>query len=131
MIYALDTNVLVRYIIGDDKSQAQKAAKIVEALTPNTPAFISCIVLCELNWVLQSGYKIGKEERVAALQAILSTSVFTIERLEACLKALRFFEKGQADYSDYLIQQIAKQEGYGVVLTFDKTAQKSDGFQAL
>jgi predicted nucleic-acid-binding protein len=130
MSYALDTNVLARYIVQDDKAQAKKAAKVIEALQPETPAFISCIVLCELNWVLQSGYKVSKEERVSALQGILTASVFAIERLEICLKALRLYEVGQADYSDYLIQQIAKQEGYGTVLTFDKNAQKSDGFQS-
>lgn len=129
MNYALDTNVLARYIVQDDKAQAQKAAKVIEALQPDAPAFISCIVLCELNWVLQSGYKVSKEERISALQGILTASVFVIERLEVCLKSLRLYEAGQGDYSDYLIQQIAKQEGYGTVLTFDKNAQKSDGFQ--
>jgi hypothetical protein len=29
------------------------------------------------------------------------------------------------------IEPLAKQEGYGVVLTFDKTAQISDGFKDL
>lgn len=130
MTFALDTNVLVRYIVQDDKAQAKKAAQIIEALQPETPAFISCIVICELNWVLQSAYKISKEERIAALQGIMATSVFAIERMEACLKALRLYEKGSGDYSDYLIQQIARQEGYPTVLTFDKNAQKSDGFQS-
>ncbi len=130
MSYALDTNVLARYIVQDDKEQAKKAAKIIEALQPDAPAFISCIVLCELNWVLQSGYKVSKEERIVALERILTAAVFAIERLEICIKALRLYKAGQGDYSDYLIQQIAKQEGYATVLTFDKNAQKSEGFQS-
>jgi len=127
---ALDTNVLVRYIVQDDKEQARKAAKAIEALTPESPAFISCIVLCEINWVLQSAYGISKQERLKALQGILSVAVFTIERLNACLKALKHYETGQADFSDYLIRHIALQEGFDTVLSFDRKAQKAAGFQS-
>lgn len=129
-MFALDTNVLIRYIVQDDKLQAGKAGKIIEALDKDAPAFISCIVLCEINWVLQSAYKISKAERIKVLMGIITTSVFTVERSEACLKALRLFEQGQADYSDYLTQQIALQEGYDTVLTFDQKALKSRGFQS-
>jgi predicted nucleic-acid-binding protein len=45
------------------------------------------------------------------------------------MKALRRYEKEVADFSDYLIAEIAKEEGYGVVVTFDGQAQKSHGFQ--
>lgn len=126
---ALDTNVLVRYIVQDNIAQAQKATKAIEALTPDMPAFISCIVLCEINWVLKSVYKISKKDRLKALQNILTVAVFDIERLESCLKALKLYETGPTDFSDYLIQQIAWMEGYETVLTFDKKAQKSSGFK--
>ena len=127
---ALDTNILVRYIVQDNKIQAQKATKAIESLTPEMPAFISCIVLCEVNWVLKSVYKISKKDRIKALQNILSVAVFNIERLESCLKALKLYEAGPADFSDYLIQQIAWKEGCESVLTFDKKANKSPGFKS-
>lgn len=128
-MYALDTNVLVRYIVQDDKHQAQQAAYAIERLTPDDPAFISCIVLCEVHWVLKTAYKIAKEERLTALKKVLSVAAFDIERLECCTKALKQYEKGQADFSDYLIQEIAREEGYDIVLTFDVKAQQDSGFQ--
>lgn len=129
-MFALDTNVLLRYIMQDDKEQAKKASKVIEALTPDLPAFVSCIVLCELNWVLKSFYKMPKADRVMALQNILSVSVFDVEKLLECLRALKSYEDGKADFSDYLIQQSALQKGYATVLTFDKDAQKTDGFKS-
>ncbi len=126
---ALDTNILVRYIMQDDKTQSKKATQMIEGLTSDSPAFISCIVLCEFNWVLKSFYKIPKTDRLETLQSIVAVSVFDIERLGACMKALKLCEAGQADFSDYIIQQIAAQEGYDTVLTFDKKAQKSAGFK--
>jgi predicted nucleic-acid-binding protein len=130
-MYALDTNVLVRYIVQDDDAteQVQKATQAIERLVIDDPAFISCIVLCEMNWVLRTAYKISKEGRIAALRKILSVAAFHIERLECCTKALKRYEKGKADFSDYLIQEIARQEGYDTVLTFDTEAQQDTGFR--
>ena len=127
---ALDTNVLVRYIVQDEKIQARKASKAIEALTAQNPAFISCIVLCEINWVLKTAYKISKTNCIEALNNIISVAVFDIENLEACLAALKQYEAGRADFSDYLIQNIAKQKGYDTVLTFDKKALKHPNFKS-
>ena len=126
---ALDTNVLVRYLVQDDKTQARKATKVIEALTTDSPAFISCIVLCEINWVLKTAYKISKPECVEALNNIISVAVFDVENLEACMMALKQYGIGAADFSDYLIQNIAAQAGYDTVLTFDKKALKSPNFK--
>lgn len=130
MKFALDTNVLIRYIIQDDPKQAQKASELIEQLTAEKQGFISCLVLCELNWVLKISYKISKNDRIVILQKILSVPVFDIEQLDCCLKALRRYEKGQADFSDYLIQQIAEQQGYKTLLTFDQKASREIGFQS-
>jgi len=130
-MFALDTNVLVRYIVQDDKTQAGKATKIIEGLSADNPAFISCIVLCEINWVLKSAYKTPKQERLGVLQNLLSVPVFDIEQLECCVRALKFYQDGKADFSDYLIQDISRVHGYDTLLTFDKNAQKSKGFKGL
>ncbi len=127
---ALDTNVLVRYIIRDDKAQTRKASLAIDGLTTDAPAFISCIVLCEINWVLKTAYKVAKPDCIDALGRILSVAVFDIENLGACLAALKLYEAGQADFSDYLLQKIAQQEGYMTVLTFDKKALKDIGFMS-
>ena len=130
-MFGLDTNVLVRYIVQDDKTQAGKATKIIEGLSADSPAFISCIVLCEINWVLKSAYKISKQERLGVLQNLLSVPVFDIEQLDSCVRALKCYQDGKADFSDYLIQDISRVHGYGTLLTFDKNAQKSKGFKGL
>jgi predicted nucleic-acid-binding protein len=127
---ALDTNVLVRYIVQDDVAQARQASKAIEDLTISSPAFISCIVLCEINWVLKTAYKTSKAGRIEALKNIISIAVFDVENIGACVLSLKQYETGPADFSDYLIGAIAKQEGYNTVLTFDKKALKSAGFES-
>ena len=128
-MFALDTNILVRYIVQDDTEQSAIANNIIDGLNSDNSAFIACVVLCELNWVLKSGYKISKEQAIDILEKIITIPVFNIEHFDCCLKALKSYKNGQADFSDYLILEIAKLNGYKCVLTFDKNALKSDGFQ--
>ncbi len=130
-MFALDSNVLVRYLTQDINApeQVKKANHSIDRLTPDDPAFISCVVLCEVLWVLKTAYKSSKEWRVGALKKIISTAEFNIERLECCAKALKHYERGKADFSDYLIREIARHEGYDVVLTFDTEALQNEGFQ--
>lgn len=95
---ALDTNVLVRYIVQDNREQAQKADSVIERLTSEERAFISCIVLCEVNWVLSTTYKISRVERLKTLKKIISVASFDIERIDCCTHALKRYEHGQADF---------------------------------
>ncbi len=126
--YALDTNILVRYITQDDAKQSEAANRLIEGLTAETPGFISVIVLCEVNWVLRSCYKISKQECAEILQKITLCDVFDLEKPECCNQALKAWRQGEADFSDYLIQAIAKREGYSFIVTFDKKALKEPGF---
>ena len=128
-MYALDTNVMIRYVLADDKEQTKRANAAIERLSVDNQGFISCVVLCEISWVLTKAYKVSKGDCIAVLRQILTIAVFDIERLSQCLQALRHYEQGKADFSDYLIQQIAEDEGYHILLTFDKNALKSHGFQ--
>ncbi len=127
---AVDTNVLVRYIVQDDKTQAHKANRLIESLTPDDPGFIGTLVLCELNWVLKAVYKIPKPARLSTLENILSVSAFEIENIDLCIKALQAYKTGKADFSDYLIRETAVRAGCVSVVTFDKNALKEKGFSS-
>lgn len=128
-MHGLDTNILVRYIVQDDQAQAKKAGFIVESFTREDPAFITTIVLCELNWVLKSSYKVSKANRIKTLEQLLCTDVFKFENYHCCLRALTSYKKGKADFSDFLIAEISKKEGIKSVITLDNIAAKEDGFE--
>ncbi len=111
--------------------QAYFDQQVIEGLSADSPAFVPCIVMCEINWVLKSAYKISKQERLGVLQNLLSVPVFDIEQLDSCMRALKYYKDGKADFSDYLIQDIGCVHGYDTLLTFDKNAKKSKGFKGL
>ena len=122
IVIGIDTNVLVRYLVQDDKLQASAANKILDRVSELNPAFINNIVMCETVWVLSRAYKYEKKLIVKAMEQILSTSGIEFENAEAVRKALRHYTNGSADFSDYLIAEINKENGAKTTYTFDRKA---------
>ena len=54
---AIDTNVLVRFLIQDDEQQGHLARKLIQhVLARGETLFIPVTVLLELEWVLRSHF---------------------------------------------------------------------------
>ncbi len=126
---ALDTNVLVRYLVEDDVQQAARVTALIDAaLRRRERFFVSPIVLCELVWVLRAAYGLRRDEIARALGAILRTAQFVIQDIELAHRALARYESGPADYADYLIAEQAVEAGCAKIATFDKKLLKDDRF---
>lgn len=128
----IDTNVLIRYLTQDDPAQAAKATKYLEAnCSKETPGYINHIVLCEIAWVLSHGYKYQKTIIAQVIKQLLNTSELSVEAPDEAWAALRDFERGKADYSDYLISHKNKQAGCSETITFDKKAAQHKFFKLI
>ena len=58
----LDTNVVFRYLTHDDPAQSTAAVRVMDALSSDSPGFLSLIVIVELVWVLEVSYRFKKNE---------------------------------------------------------------------
>lgn len=123
----LDTNVLVRYIMQDDPKNSPKANKLIESLDGDNPGYITMVSVIELYWVLTSCYELTGEQVGQALEAILRTKPFLVERADQVMRALRVFGKGKADFADCLIERSASGAGCTQTMTFDVGASKHAG----
>jgi len=129
---ALDTNVLVRYLVQDDVMQAKLASDYIRKYcTHETPGYINRIVLCELVWVLESNYAYPRKLIVQVLGKILQTRQFMTEDSELAWLALDSYKRSKADFADSWIGILNKHAGYAKTVTFDKDAAKSDNFLLL
>ena len=125
----LDTNVLVRYIAQDDPKQSGEATELIQALSAESPGFISLVSLVELVWVMQGCYKASKSEMAAILDMLLRTKELVVENTEAALKANNIYANTNTDFSDCLIAQCGALAGCEVTFTFDKNATKAAGMR--
>ncbi|HEO70445.1 MAG TPA: PIN domain-containing protein [Candidatus Hydrogenedentes bacterium] len=58
---ALDTNVVVRFLVCDDAAMTARARKVFErARDTGEPVLISSLVLLETLWVLHFGYRFSR-----------------------------------------------------------------------
>lgn len=128
----LDTNVLVRYIVQDDPRQSKLATAFVENnCTQESPGFVNTIVLCELTWVLSSGYGYDRTTISTVLRGMLSTPELLMEEDEAVWQALKNYEQSTAGFADLLLGTINHRNGASPTATFDKKAAKDPLFKLL
>ena len=128
----LDTNVVIRYLVQDDKKQSAAATRFIEkSLTADVPGYINQITLCEIVWVLQRCYGVKQPQVKEILEALLKTKQLILENVEVTWKALRAFNANNADFCDALIGQANIHSGCEHTVTFDKRAASLPGFDLL
>lgn len=128
----LDTNVLVRYLVKDDISQAEKAVRFIRKATENGEAFfINNIVLCELVWVLESAYEYNKLEIAGVLEKIMMTKQFQFETKDEVRQALHDYKCGKGDFADYYIGRLNHVHGCDETITFDQSLKNNPFFHVI
>jgi predicted nucleic-acid-binding protein len=131
-VRGIDTNVLIRHLVQDDREQANRATEfITEFCSRENPAFINRIVLCETVWVLDSAYGYSREEISGVLERVLQTQQFAIEDIHAAWVALRLYRDGAADFADCLLADTNLQAGCEETVTLDRKASRAAGMRLL
>lgn len=129
---ALDTNVLVRYLVRDDAAQLASARRLVRrCIDAGQTLFVPVSVSLELEWVLRSTFGFAKEDVIRTLSQLLSSAELSFESEGALELALLLYRKGPADYSDCVHVALAAQAGERPLWTFDKAASRVDGARLL
>lgn len=126
---AVDTNVLVRLLSGDDGVQVQVAA--AEDFVASG-AWVSHIVLVECVWVLKSVYLVPHPQLVAAIEALLDHEALVLQEPEVVAAALTIFrDHPKVGFSDCLVLEIARKAGHLPLGTFDRALSKQSGAERI
>lgn len=127
---ALDTNVLVRFLVEDDPLQTEQARVLLQqGIAEGATFYVPDIVLCEIVWVLSTSYRVPRQEIVDHLRRLLHASHLTFSSSERLARVLDAYASGKGDFADYLIREEARGAGYDAVATFDKALHGEPGFK--
>jgi len=96
-VIAIDTSVLVRFLVDDDKPQADLAEALIEA----NQIFLSRTVILETEWVLRSVYRMTATVLANLFDQLLGTENLVIEGAEDVIRANEWYKMG-ADFADAL-----------------------------
>jgi predicted nucleic-acid-binding protein len=95
----LDTNVIVRLLVGDDPQQTPIAERAFLAAVANGGVYLPDVVLAEVAWVLR-GYDLDRQTRHALLDRLVRTRGVSVDDIDAVIDALENFRQG-GDLADH------------------------------
>ena len=134
---AIDTNVLLRYLLEDDGKQSEQAARLIQR---DQNVLVTDAALVETIWTLKGKkYQLNKAEIIETVLQLFQEINICFEDGQVVWKALSDYKnskpvKGkEADFADSLIINkgravIEKQnQEFEGSYTFDKAAQKLPG----
>ena len=124
--YLLDTNVLIRFLLGDHAKHSPAArALFTDACDGRCVLILTEVAVAESVWVLHSFYNIGREKITEGLgKVILSAGVRCLRR-DQMLNALDRFASTKCDFLDCYLAALAESSGDRVA-TFDKDFDRFD-----
>ena len=106
---AVNTNVLLRYLLRDDAAQAERARRIFERAER---ILITDVVLAEAVWTLIGRrYRATKADVVAVVEKLLQEPTVRFEDDEVIWSALQAYRETDVDFADALIVHKAPENG--------------------
>lgn len=117
MKVAVDTNVLVRAVVCDERAQSEAA---IQVLTQATLIAVALPCLCEFVWVLRRVYGFQPSDIAAAIRALLAAANVAVNR-PAVETGLAVLEAG-GDFADGVISYEGHWWGGETFMSFDKKA---------
>jgi predicted nucleic-acid-binding protein len=123
---AIDTNVVIRYLVADHPVQAARA----RALLDDNDVFVGVTVLLESEWVLRSAYGFSAAQCATALTGFAGLPHVAVEDPAALAKALVWMAEGM-DFADAI--HLARAGNCEAFISFDqglaKAAAKMDAIK--
>lgn len=122
---AVDTNVLLRYLLRDDKEQAERSRHVFESAER---ILITDVVLAETLWTLTGNrYGAAKADLIAAVDKLLQEPNVRFEDDAVIWSALQAYRGTDAEFADALIvykalKTASNDNGLDAVYTFDSAA---------
>ncbi len=137
---AIDTNVLLRYLLQDDKKQSAKADQLISG---TEKVLLTDVVLAETVWTLKGKkYRLNKEDLLIVIDSLFKEPNISFEDGQTVWRAYHRYRSAQpvkvgkkkkiADFPDALILEkakynaVEKHESFSGFYSFDLALQQFD-----
>jgi predicted nucleic-acid-binding protein len=111
-VIAIDTNLVVRFLVRDDLAQAARAKSLIES----QPILLLKTVLLEAEWALRTSYRLDRKAIGDGLRRLIGLPDVEVEDGDVVARAFAGFDRGLG-FADAL--HLASSERADAFATFD------------
>jgi predicted nucleic-acid-binding protein len=122
-VCSFDTNVLLRWLLQDDMRQAKIVDEFLESKSLKR-VHISDLVIAESVWVMQSVYRLSREEIAESLSIILDYPKFISNKILFRSVIELYTQNVGISFADCMISLYASINNTGPLFTFDEKLTK-------
>lgn len=119
IMISVDTNILARVFLEDNKVEAAQARALLKKAAEEKKLFLSVYAILELTWVLKV-QKFSRTEIKEAILDLIDSPGIQVSQRETIMSALELYIKGKADFGDYLILADSQHHNVKQLASFDK-----------
>lgn len=123
----VDTDVLIRFLTGDDPAKQKRAAKLFEQVEKGTSKLAAPdTVIADAVYVLSSRrlYNLPHWEVAALLTPLVRSPGFQVKNRRTVLAALSLYGRTNVDFGDVMIVASMNQSGSNIIYSFDTDFDK-------
>lgn len=122
----VDTNVLLRYVVGDGAGQAGRARAFVDTADE---LVLTDPVVAEIEFVLRSVYRLARTKVAQTLQMILALPAIVVGDLDLLTDAIDIYERTPVDFQDAYLAAYARQHSPARIASFDRDFDRIPGVE--
>jgi len=117
----IDTNIILRWLLGDHNELSPKAEKLIERAKTSS-LIVTDIVVAEITYILRSTGR-DRQQTSEALLLIGRTDSLKYENEELVMTIISLLVETKLDFADCYLFARARREKLGLA-TFDKPLEK-------
>lgn len=117
----VDTNVLVRHLIGDPPKMAARATAYFQR---ESELLVADLIVAETIYVLESFYEVTRPEISEAMRALIVMESVSVIDAPLLLRAVEIYEYDRLDFAEAYLIASAESTGVMQVASFDRSIDR-------
>ena len=114
----VDSNVLVRHLVGDPPELANRATTYLQS---EPELFVADLVVAETVHVLESVYEIGRTQICEAMRALIVMESVQVVDAHLLHRAIEIYEFEPLDFAESYLIACAESTGVAHIASFDQS----------
>lgn len=124
--YLIDSNIFLRIFVRSNEQMSEECTLLLTAITQNRiKAYIPQLVAIEVQFVLDSFYRLEKHQVIEAMKSMMTIDNLVIMDDLFFPFAIQLFEEKNVKFTDCLLASSKRiQEGKATIVSYDRDFDK-------